>query len=396
MTLGGMLTALKLEKYPQSFEGIYRSIKNTYETRAELILSEGYLSETLASCYALAPFSELILAAAQKVRKSPALRLLVCLLEQWARAGAEDFSDYEEPRGEGIEYDFLHLFAMIPTMPESVAHLRERGVPEDIIASTMQEYDFCVEKIIERDERPGFDAGRLLWTLRISGNTMLHIGRLKFDLPAKRVSGIRVYKNVAGDICILADGVIVHRSGKVLGSAGLTDEEGSYLAEIEETDDMISGHPADGDLIKKQKISLKKSQWTLCLSSSDDVIAIHIPPGGELDKESVERSYARAREIFAKHYPDRPYKAFHCRSWLMSRELCGILKPTSNILAFQEKFIHYPRRDAGAKGIFYNVFPKIGVPEDYNLLPEDTSLQRSVKKLYLDGGYIHSGCGFFF
>ena len=29
-------------------------------------------------------------------------------------------------------------------------------------------------------------------------------------------------------------------------------------------------------------------------------------------------------------------------------------------------------------------------------LPEDTSLQRSVKKLYLDGGYLHEGEGFFF
>ena len=32
---------------------------------------------------------------------------------------------------------------------------------------------------------------------------------------------------------------------------------------------------------------------------------------------------------------------------------------------------------------------------DYATLPEKTSLQRAVKKIYLNGGYIHEGAGFF-
>ena len=31
--------------------------------------------------------------------------------------------------------------------------------------------------------------------------------------------------------------------------------------------------------------------------------------------------------------------------------------------------------------------------EDYTKLPEDTSLQRKIKKVYLDGGYIYGGGG---
>ncbi len=31
--------------------------------------------------------------------------------------------------------------------------------------------------------------------------------------------------------------------------------------------------------------------------------------------------------------------------------------------------------------------------ENYEQLPEDTSLQRKIKKVYLDGGYIYGGGG---
>ncbi len=390
-----MCTELQLTKYPESFNRIFYEIRDTYEARAELILSDAYISEVLASCYTLSDYKDVIIKAAGRVRENPAMRLLVCILEQWVRSGYEDFADYEAPDGVGIEFDFIHLFPMIPTMPESVAHLRARELPEDIIAATMQEYDYCVEMIAERKGRPGFDKGRLSWMKRIVKCTMLRIGRLKFDLPSKRVSGIRAYKNAGGDICVLADGVSVHKSGRILGSAGLVDKEDSFLADIEETDDTYRGYPVCDGVIENQQIMLKKSEWSLCLSGDDDVIAVHIPPGGGLDEESVESSYARAREIFAKYYPELSYKAFHCRSWLMSRDLRKILKPTSNILAFQKKYINYPCESNGT-WIFGNVFPKIGVPEDYSTLPEDTSLQRSVKKLYLDGGYILDGCGFFF
>ncbi|MBR2181567.1 MAG: hypothetical protein IJ949_06725, partial [Oscillospiraceae bacterium] len=242
---------------------------------------------------------------------------------------------------------------------------------------------------------PAFDKGRLNWMRRVAKNEMIRIGRFKYDLPAKRVSGIKAYKNANGEICVLADGVDVHRSGKVLGSAGCEDTAGSFRAEIEETQDKVIGYPIVDGLITDKKCELEKSEWSLCLSDDDNVVFVHIPPRESFDVGAMEASYARAREILAKHYPDRPYSAFFCRSWLMSRDLRKVLKPTSNILAFQNKYIHYPCLCNGTQ-VFHNVFPKTGVPENYNDLPEETSLQRNVKSLYLSGEYILNDNGFFF
>lgn len=395
MTLEALRDELGVSKLPESFYGIYEKIKSTYEPYATLILSDKYITKTLSDCFALSSFTKEILAAAAEVRKNDALCLLVCIMEQWLRNGAEDIADYEAPQGEGAAFDFLHLFPMIPTMPDSVAHLRARNVPEDIIAATMQEYDFCVDKLLQNTGRPAFDKGRFNWVRRVANNTMIRIGRFKYDLPAKRVSGIRAYRNADGDICVLANGADVHYSGKILGSAGCEDTSGSFHAEIEEIHDKIIGYPIVDGLITNKKCELDKAQWSLCLSEDDNVVFVHIPPKESFDVAAMEASYARAREIFAKHYPDRPYSAFFCRSWLMSRDLRKVLKPTSNILAFQNKYIHYPCLCYGTQ-VFNNVFPEIGVPEDYNTLPEETSLQRNVKNLYLNGGYILNDNGFFF
>ena len=395
MTLEAMCSELGLSKIPESFGTIYEKIKNTYEPYATLILSDEYITKTLSDCFALSSFTQEIRAAAAEARKNAAMRLLICIMAEWIRHGAEDIADYEAPCGEGVSFDFLHLFPMIPTMPDTVAHLRARNVPEDIIIATMQEYDYCVDLLLRNTGRPAFDKGRLNWMRRVAKNEMIRIGRFKYDLPAKRVSGIRAYKNESGDVFVLADGVDVHHSGKVLGSAGCEDTTGSFRAEIEETEDKIIGYPIVDGLITNKKCELEKSEWSLCLSEDDNVVFVHIPPRESFDVAAMESSYAHAREIFAKHYSDRPYSAFFCRSWLMSRDLRKVLKPTSNILAFQDKYIHYPCLCNGTQ-VFINVFPGIAVSEDYTALPEETSLQRNVKTLYINGGHILNDCGFFF
>jgi len=308
-----------------------------------------------------------------------------------------NFKEYEAPQGEGLAYDFLHLFPAIPSMPGSVKYMRERGVPEDIVAATMQEYDYCVEERHKHNAwgRPVFDCARLDWMKRLVVNRLIRIGRLKYDLPRKRITDIQVYRNTEGEICVLADGVQVHRDGGFLGSAGLEDPTGSFYAEVDEQEDAIVGYPVVDGYVRNEKVHLRKCEWEQCLSSEDDVIMVHIPPGSGFDRENVEASYARAREIFRDCYPDFPYKAFWCHFWLMSLQLREVLERSSNIRSFQEKFTMYPSKSKGIY-VLYNVFHTSKLPEDLRMLPEDTSLQRRVKKMCLEGKYFHEFSGFFF
>lgn len=396
MTLEKMQAQLGMETVPACFSELYARIKDSWQTRKDTILSDAFIEKTLTETYCLEAYRGLILEAAAQLREDDALCLLVCLLEAWiGEGGAVNDRQYCPPKGEGLLFDFLHLFPAIPTMPASVAHLRQRGVPEDVIASTMGEYDFCVNMLLERTGKPAFDRGRLNWIVRVIRNQLIRIERFKYDLPGKFMQGVRVYRNAAGELAVLAEGLRLHRSGRILGSAGHTDEEGSFFAGITETEDTVTGHLSVDGIVCREPVTLSKQEWQLCLTGEDAFPRIHIPSDGGFDKKTIAHAYERAREIFDRCYPDYPYKGFFCSSWLMSTDLKEVLKPTSNILGFQEPFTRIPFQSFG-RLVFSFVFGlDAAIPEDIDALPEKSSLQRAVKERYKAGGFIHEGAGFF-
>jgi hypothetical protein len=84
-------------------------------------------------------------------------------------------------------------------MPESVAYLRKRNVPEDVIAATLQEYDESVQLRLLAVGKPCFTVDRLNWLRCVIFNRILHIGRFKYDFPSKCLVGMRVYENARGE-----------------------------------------------------------------------------------------------------------------------------------------------------------------------------------------------------
>ena len=397
MTLEQMQTQLRMCKIPHEFYEIYPQIQDLWQSHSQNILSESFLSQVLDGNYALIPWHDLVIAAAGEVRKNEAMCLLICLLEQWVKAGGDPYdADYQPPIGEGLAYDFLHIFPALPSIPDSIAYLRNRNVPEDVIVATMQEYDYCIKVCITHMGRPAFDRGRLGWISLLVRNTLIRIGRFKYDLPDKYFYGSRIYRHKDGRLCILADNIAVHRSGRLLGCVGHTDTEGSFFAKLEQTEDSVTGHLVRGDRVLRETVTLPLSQWELLLCGNDPVPRIHIPDDGSFDAQTIADSFQRARHIFAACYPDLPFKAFFCSSWLMSVDLRDMLKPSSNILGFQNCFLRIPFISSGL-GVFSFAFNRAPViPESFDDLPENTSLQKSIKQHFLSGGYIHEGAGIFF
>ena len=74
------------------------------------------------------------------------------------------------------------------------------------------------------------------------------------------------------------------------------------------------------------------------IKEGDTVLAIHIPAAGPLLLEECKKSIDMARELFPKHFPDVEFKCFTCHSWLLDPTHKEIMKPESNILAFQTLF----------------------------------------------------------
>ena len=67
-------------------------------------------------------------------------------------------------------------------------------------------------------------------------------------------------------------------------------------------------------------------------------LGVHIPAGGPMDMGECQKSFAMAREFFAKYYPDMEYRWFSCFSWLLDDTLQQFLPPESNILQFAGMF----------------------------------------------------------
>lgn len=124
-------------------------------------------------------------------------------------------------------------------------------------------------------------------------------------------------------------------------------------------------------------------------ASSQPMLGIHIPNDASLANEDTHASFRAARDFFARYFPDFRYDHAATDSWLLSPALEPLLGPTSRIRQFRSNFrliSSDPESDVGLQFIFHN--PSIPPAQ----MPETTSLQRSIKQLYLAGG--HAGVGF--
>ena len=119
------------------------------------------------------------------------------------------------------------------------------------------------------------------------------------------------------------------------------------------------------------------------LKHGDPVLYVHIPANGRLDPELVDESFLLAKEFFAKYFPEHNYKAFVCSSWLLDKNLKRILKPDSNIIAFQNRFVVVTARE-NSFSLYWHIF---GI-EDF-LPPEKLVPANDFQMRILD--YIKSG-----
>ena len=122
------------------------------------------------------------------------------------------------------------------------------------------------------------------------------------------------------------------------------------------------------------------------LKAGTPVLNVHIPAGAPLEYAECLDSFRRAEDFFGKRN-----RSYICDSWLLSPALKDMLPETSNIIRFQKLFdvakVHHTYLQAENR-----IFE--GVLEDKSCYPEETSLQRAMKKYILAGKEPGIGVGF--
>ena len=111
--------------------------------------------------------------------------------------------------------------------------------------------------------------------------------------------------------------------------------------------------------------------------------------------EALDETDAKIRAFLAKYYPEYKYRAFFCGSWLLDPTLVDLLGEETNISKFCKRFIPFGVKSAGTSPFGY-VFHTYGNDINISALPEDSRLQRLLKKHYLEGKSIYDIFGVFF
>ncbi len=123
---------------------------------------------------------------------------------------------------------------------------------------------------------------------------------------------------------------------------------------------------------------------------SGAVIGLHIPSDADFSPVAVDESLRMAHEFFEKYYPQLKDAEYRCHSWLLDNHLKDMLGEGSNIINFQNRFEIYDEGETGTEFVEWVFKTK---STDYNNLPEETSLQRNLKKHILAGGVIRDAYG---
>ena len=295
------------------------------------------------------------------------------------------------PVEEGVS-DPLLLLILLSQLPATIEEYRRRGFSDEDIRCTLKTFRGCTEVIRKIHGIAGVDLRYYRWLCLYIKCTIFSYSGFEFELRSFGYNCTVLKNNRTGQLMPIMDGVTLHRSGMILGAADFEDPEGSREAMFTETEDSYIGVPAIDGKAAGPVSAFSKADWSVAVKPGDTVLSIHLPRGVDMSKEHLDAAFTGVLALTDRYFPEANIKALACGSWLLEPRLAEIIGPDSKIARFGARFARVPLLSAGRE-VFSFVFP----PKltDLNAIPENTRLERGLKKIYLEGGHIHAYGGVF-
>jgi len=379
------------EIFKRDFSKVYNDSLAEYEKDGVFFLSEDYIRAVNEEADAYPRILDLLIEEADRIKKSYDLSvyaLFVCKAMKERELYKKNIKHFGLPVE---EYPLFAFLCLIPAIKNTYSVLKEKGIDDDIIKATVRQYEECVFIYAKRFDRLGMNKRYFDWLQHYVDCEILNINRLRFEiLPL--TEPIRVIRNKESfeDIILMEEGEF---NSLGLCLANPPKKEFAFKCSFKESDNAYEGHPvnADGKATPEIK-SFPKDSYETVLKRGDILLSVHIPVDGDFSREACKQSYERAKNVFKKFFPEITVTGFVCYSWMMSPELKNHLKPTSRVLGFAAPYAKFPIFSEGEDVLNFVFYLKFKTYED---LAEDTSLQRSLKKLYLDGERLYEYGGIF-
>ncbi|MDA0711246.1 MAG: acyltransferase domain-containing protein [bacterium] len=297
----------------------------------------------------------------------------------------------------------FYLLIVLSGMPGIRAFHRARHVPDDIARLTYRDtyvwakqyYDigaFVHDRFTHPDEPHcwGLCTRILPWLMSHLAGDLFRIGRLQFKTGAFRQQ-LRAYRHrKTGQMRLIAEpGLAFRRDGNFDGAGGIVDAH-AWTSGLNESGTEVSGHliHPDGHAVR-EVTALPLSTWECVLTQGEPILEIHIPEDGPMDFDACGSALRQAAAFFPDHFPDRPFKAICCTSWLLDPTYQDLLSPGSNIVRFQKASYLFPLHSRGARSGLERIFGPY--THDLATAPRDSSMRRAVLDHITNGGVLISG-----
>jgi len=257
-------------------------------------------------------------------------------------------------------------------VPELRDQYRQRDIPDAILADTLADFDLWLREHHAKAGRWGFSEHR--WLIQHIAANLFAIGRLQHQFGTYRYPYTAWQQKSTRDIIILAppDEAIVE------GRFAEPQDTGSAWTTAYCRDNAsVQGHPVSRiGIIDRTPVTLSLPDWQPILEQGDPVLNLHIPASGPLLPDACFDSFVQALAFFPRHFPDHPFRAFACASWLLDPQLQTTLKPTANLVGFQRLLRLQPVPGGNGQQTLARIFGTSDI--DPATAPRDTSLRRAV------------------
>ena len=208
------------------------------------------------------------------------------------------------------------------------------------------------------------------WLRTVASGHLYRLGRLEF-VPVTFAYPQRVYRHVrTGDI------VALFEAGEQFSDVGVQVGKPTWTSTLVEADDAIVGTPIHPrGMALRQVVRLPRDAWRLVLTSGDPVLDLHVPGEGPLTVDALRAAHVEAVAFFERYYPEHPFVAYICDSWLFSPLLEEMLGADSNIVRWQREGYLLPD-DSQGEGMLEFTFGAAQI--DPATAPRDTRLRRAL------------------
>ncbi|HRU06105.1 MAG TPA: acyltransferase domain-containing protein [Candidatus Brocadiia bacterium] len=284
----------------------------------------------------------------------------------------------------------FYMPVALEAIPRARAFHAGRGVPEDVTRHTCSDVRILAERYLGLHGRWGMPVDVLGWLRNHASGAIYRLGRHQYVQGAFR-HPMFVFRRKGGEETL------------ALADAGVRFTDEGFLPWMGETLEPAQGWTSEfrmdatearGTILSPLGMALRRqatvrlSEWDLVLQKGTPVLQMHIPRGDSISVEATAASLAQAEAFFPRYFPDRPFRAFACASWMFNTQLVEMLGPEANMPRWQREVYLFPTESDGTAGVYF-VF---GVRKlDVSTAPRDTRLRRAMVDKLASGGKLRSG-----